>query len=549
MSRACDWCQRVGKTSPYEVDGKTDQLCKDCAKQAVLKVLLKEPVYPDVAIAGSVTSVKGGVADVRVGVKELDEWTLTDSKGKFNLRGVLSRWLALAVEELFTLLYAQDPVMPESWLRQACTDGHLPQAYDQLLRSSDIGVSLDRSAFLSLAAGPGVLEKLAPRVFASGRRKQILVLSFVKSGLPPTNQNVDVLQQLASPSLCGEFSISVPLVEASAVVDPSSGGTVPDEGSGATVTLLPGTSLVGEDGAPYAGAVTVSLAVIDPSDPKSLEAMPGDFSGVAVDGSPAQIESFGAMWVGIAAEGGAPLQLAEDSPGMELSLLSDTPINFERLQVPPTIWEYSTSTGKWVQNSVGALAVDGVPLPPAGVDPFSEDISAPIRRTNPKVKAKGKMKKSYDNYEEDCKVWTPEEYAKLLGASGRKKKFSLANVKRAGYWNIDAPYRTAIITGRLVDEEGLAVTRANAHTRGIDYSGFSPVTAVDLDGMFTVVAQCKSEISIHTVMPRSAPDEDPPRHHFTSFKTGLPGGTVEVGDLTLKASARWSTPPPSDVGG
>merc|ERR1712203_687347 len=97
--------------------------------------------------------------------------------------------------------------------------------------------------------------------------------SFSKEGFAPCCVPLGATAQSAS-----VLDVKMQKLTASGKVDPAEGGQLVDAVSGASITMAPGTKLVSKDGCPYHGEVDVSFTVIDPMDPKSLEAMPGDFS-------------------------------------------------------------------------------------------------------------------------------------------------------------------------------------------------------------------------------------------------------------------------------
>merc|ERR1712100_891798 len=96
-------------------------------------------------------------------------------------------------------------------------------------------------------------------------------------------------------------------VSASAVVDPTVGGNVEDPISGSSVTVPP-NSLVYPDGSEVTGPVTLSLSVIDVTDPAGLASMPGDFSAVGADGEEVLLQSLGAARIGATDETGQQLK-------------------------------------------------------------------------------------------------------------------------------------------------------------------------------------------------------------------------------------------------
>lgn len=383
-----------------------------------------------------------------------------------------------------------------------------------------------------------------------------MVLSFTKVGLAPATFTVDVTKWLIG--LSQFVAMSMQPVAASEKICPIDGGRVADLGSGASVTILPGTSLVCADGSSYQGNVTVSLAVIDAKDPQALEAMPGDFSAVDVSGAPVQLESFGALWVGLCGEKGETLQVSEAaSQGLEMELFSEVRVRFERLGAPPTMWEFDAGSGKWKQDATGVLEVDGVVLPQAGVDPYSVrptpdrgNVVTAVANANAKGKAKAKLGKrdeahslNFYDFLEGAPTWTPEAYKTFFGRPVPKRSFKMKDVRRGGYWNCDAAYITTFLCGRVLDAHGAPVLQANVWSVGKDYQGASPRSGVDVDGGFTVLSQCLSKVDVMVLLPG---DSEPRRFKFGVFETGPPGESISLGTLRVTADKQFFDLKPED---
>merc|ERR1740121_1886253 len=115
--------------------------------------------------------------------------------------------------------------------------------------------------------------------------------------------------------------VTLRTISASKVVDAKEGGSVVDALSGSSLTVPPNT-LSYPDGTPVEGPVTISLSVIDATDPKALASMPGDFSAVGEDGSTVYLQSLGAAWVGATDKDGRELAVREGSEGVNLDLRS-----------------------------------------------------------------------------------------------------------------------------------------------------------------------------------------------------------------------------------
>ncbi|CAE7254092.1 unnamed protein product, partial [Symbiodinium pilosum] len=174
-------------------------------------------------------------------------------------------------------------------------------------------------------------------------------VSFECEGFAPTSVRT---------SLASVQSITVALrkLSAASTMDMSEGGMVMDPASGSSVTVPP-HSLVYADGSPVTGPVTVSLSVIDATDPASLASMPGDFSAVGADGESVMLESLGAAWIGAVDAKGEALEVCEDSPGFTLDIHTTARANAAKLGVTPEMWSFDEASGKW-QLEVSDMAIN-----------------------------------------------------------------------------------------------------------------------------------------------------------------------------------------------
>ena len=169
-------------------------------------------------------------------------------------------------------------------------------------------------------------------------------LSFSKDGFVPT---VKVLRVVAGESNT-QNAILLP-VEATGTIPAATGGTVTTN-DGASITIPP-NSLVTSTGQTFTGTATVTLTSFDPSVPEELEAFPGTFEGVALDGQTVGINTFGFADVTVTS-GSEQLQLA---PGAGATL--DIPIP-GTLQdgAPSTLpsWWFDPDSNIWYE--VGTFA-------------------------------------------------------------------------------------------------------------------------------------------------------------------------------------------------
>lgn len=178
--------------------------------------------------------------------------------------------------------------------------------------------------------------------------------------------------------------------------------TVADPNSSATVAL-PANGLKTASGATPSGNITVSVTPIDPS--SNPQIMPGDFT--TNDGG--QIESFGALDVGMRDSSGAPLNLA---PGTSSTIR--IPVAVGSTPSPTMdMWYYNTATGQWVNE--GTMTLGGTP---------------------------------------------PNQYYE-------------GTVTHFSSWNADQRLNTTCITGKVTDANGSPVGNARVDSEGQGYVGTS----------------------------------------------------------------------------
>jgi len=543
MSQSCAHCQRIFSKLFAADEGSVVYLCKKCLAQHESETQHRPsaPVAAQVFV-GHVRSAAGPLGEVQVTVQGHGTHVLTDVMGSFSLGHVAAEVQANDAGAFFDLLQAGCPGGCESWLRQA---PEYERLFATVLRHSDIGAALDRETFVALSIQVEVWKCIAASVYKSLGKSADLVLSFCRTGFAPCSL------PLAEAGV-SNVEVDMQQVAVQGIVDPLQGGCLVDPKTGASVTMVAGTRLVQADGSPYTSTAVISLAVIDAMDAASVEAMPGDFSAVDVYGKQAQLETFGAMWVGLEGSGGGKLQLAPGSPGLTMELLSDAPVNFDRLGVPPALWEFNDATGKWQQDAQVDLAVDGITLPRAGEDPAlvtpPEHRERRERPERPRAKAKGGAKKGgndefhqldFDDFLCGAETWTPEAFSKLFMLP-KQRKFQMRNIPRAGYWNCDNVYVTTFVTGHVLDAAGLPVEVANVWSVGQDYAGASPRSGLGEGGSFSVVAQQGCQISVYVLLPPGTGGvaAQPLKLSFGPFATGLPGASKCLGALRFGEGVR-----------
>jgi len=142
-------------------------------------------------------------------------------------------------------------------------------------------------------------------------------------------------------------------VTATATIDAAVGGRITDN-AGATANF-PAGMFVGADGRPATGAVTVTLAPLDPSDRTRMAAFPGDFSARRADGSNSLLETVVPMAV-TARQGDAMLNIA---PGMMAEITMPIPAA-SAATAPATIelWSLDPATGAWREEGTATRVAD-----------------------------------------------------------------------------------------------------------------------------------------------------------------------------------------------
>jgi len=327
------------------------------------------------------------------------------------------------------------------------------------------------------------------------------------------------------------------------------------------VTLAEGTRLVRRDGSSYDGEAKVTCTVLDVTKPKGVEAMPGDYSCINVDGKAGQLESFGAMYVGLSTPEGETLELHASSPGMALSFISAATGSFENGEPTPSVYSFDGVSGKWLQKSEVELQIEGVVMPqPGALEPNKVQVLKAPDPPNPrrgKAKAKGRgdefHKLDHGGFIAEAQVWTPAEFAKLMGRPV-PRTIKMDSISKTGYWNCDRIMETCFVSAQVLDSQGRPVTVANVFSVGVHYSGASPRSGLSEAGEFSVVARCISAIKLVVLVPMESPDDatgaaacfggdlsigtESERFIFGPIKTGQPGEQLKLGALELTESAK-----------
>lgn len=131
--------------------------------------------------------------------------------------------------------------------------------------------------------------------------------------------------------------------------DANSGGTVSTATGGSVSTSA--NSLVDSSGDLYSGTVQTSLTTFDPTTDAGIEAFPGEFEGVELDGDTIPILSYGYMDITLRDISGNILQLANGKTAtitipIPSSLQSSAPSSMP-------IWYFDPADGKWYEETSG----------------------------------------------------------------------------------------------------------------------------------------------------------------------------------------------------
>jgi len=302
-------------------------------------------------------------------------------------------------------------------------------------------------------------------------------------------------------------------VSASALIDAAVGGSVADPISGSSVTVPP-NSLIYPDGSLVTGPVTLSVSVIDVTDPAGLASMPGDFSAIGVDGKEVKLQSLGAMWIGATDEEGRKLQVNSESDGVVLDLHTQAKANAEKLGVVPEMWSFDEITGKWMLEP-SVMSVDGEPVPNTA-RPASSPIPVASSAGRRVGSAKKGKKKYYDPNEVVEGCMSPEDFMKRVAADGPKS--ISATVTKIGYINCDLAYhhpqRAVMLKGLVLDAERRPMPRVQLWATGRDYQGRTPDVTSEAGRFGAMIAQFSSEVDVEVIYRKPSPDNDKVEVYF-----------------------------------
>lgn len=338
------------------------------------------------------------------------------------------------------------------------------------------------------------------------------VLSFALEGFAPTTAHAQCTPGGPETSL----RVTIRPISASAVVDVAAGGSVVDPGTGSSVTLPP-NALCHLDGTPVEGPVTLSLSVIDVTDPAALASMPGDFSAVSEDGSTVYLQSLGAVWVGASDESGRELAVRKDCGGVDVDIRSRATANAEKLGADAEMWSFNEDSGKWELQQTAHLKVNGEVAPNSAAKALGSSSagSAPPKKPGPgqrKQKVKRKTAREEDvgppQLVDGC--MSPENFRQAVRQGGEKSLST--KVDKLGYINCDLAYhhpqRAVMLTGIALNSNREPLCGVQLWSVGKDYCGRCP-DVTDADGRFgKMIAQFDSQVDIEVHVLRAGHGDD-----------------------------------------
>jgi len=174
-----------------------------------------------------------------------------------------------------------------------------------------------------------------------------VAVRFERDGHVPTTKILRVREEEPN----GQDAI-LGVYEASGTISAGAGGTVTTS-DGGRITI-PGGVLVNETGGTFTGNATVTLTTFDPSNTRELDAFPGLFEGLGLDGLVVPINTYGFADVTVTSgtqtlqlTSGATATLEVPIPG---SLLTEAPASMPS-------WWFDPATATW--REVGTFVRDG----------------------------------------------------------------------------------------------------------------------------------------------------------------------------------------------
>ncbi|GAA3948545.1 carboxypeptidase-like regulatory domain-containing protein [Allohahella marinimesophila] len=315
-------------------------------------------------------------------------------------------------------------------VRNYYTGEVIPSALIRLSASADQGFAAFSEATADAAGAfsinrPNSDTALLLDVTASGYARGVVTIPAGSAGLA-----VELIPQLQPVVAQVGGSTTAPLVV-------NYTRTTIDGETTAPVLNVPAASLVDAAGNLFEGDYSVGFTLIDPSSDPAL--MPGSFEAVdPATGTISQIESFGAIEIGISNPAGEALNFVGGSaPVLSIPLAST--INPATAPASVPLFFFDTSLGYWVDRGVAQLTQLG------------------------------------------------ESWA-YQGA-----------IDRTGIWNADIQFDAVTLTGCVADAEGQRLPNVRLMADGRTYIGRSR-TLTDANGQFSVPVRPDSQLLVAAVL-------------------------------------------------
>eukprot|EP00933_Yihiella_yeosuensis_P037248 TRINITY_DN31142_c0_g1_i1.p1 TRINITY_DN31142_c0_g1~~TRINITY_DN31142_c0_g1_i1.p1 ORF type:complete len:775 (-),score=151.96 TRINITY_DN31142_c0_g1_i1:799-3123(-) len=354
-------------------------------------------------------------------------------------------------------------------------------------------------------------------------------------------------------------------ISATATLDSAVGGSVVDSKSGSSLTVPP-NALVYPDGSPVTGPVTVSLSVVDVTDPAGLASMPGDWSAIGPEGQEVHLQSLGAVWIGATDEKGQQLDVRGDSEGVSLDLATEASVDAEKLGTVPEMWSFDEASGKWTVEA-SEMKIDGE-IAPNAVRPAPKTSDEPDEETKEERVARRKAKKrgnrgiSYDPTAISHSRITPEKFMSMVAKKG-KKQFT-APLKKLGYINLDVMYESpttgVLMKGVVLSADRKPMPNVQLWSQAKDVNGRT-ADATGSDGKFgALLQQFDSSVEIEVFYKKPGPSDDVVDVYFKGGKSikeeyldettriaNIPGQYKKAGADTWVRQAKFASEMESDI--
>lgn len=129
------------------------------------------------------------------------------------------------------------------------------------------------------------------------------------------------------------------------------GGVVTTNGGG-SITFAP-NSIRYADGTPYTGTVKVAAKWLDPTDPRTLDRMPGNLQGVNLMSEEVVMATYGMLVAELESEAGEPLNILKGKTATIKTPVPASLLASAKAEIP--LWSYNEQYGMWAEEGVSRL--------------------------------------------------------------------------------------------------------------------------------------------------------------------------------------------------